>query len=351
MSYSVSRADLEGDREEILKLWERNLPTESSNIEKYKWYYQGNPFGPGICCLLRHNESGRIVGTAGLGLHKVKIFDKICLAGIASDFAVNREHRTFLPALMLQKAVLKAAEKEVDLIYGLPNNRATGVMLRAGYKKIGEMVRYAKVLDLRPYVSHTLKGLGGIKTLTTPVNWVFSLLSHESWCCVEKNFIAKEIENVDSRFDVLWKLVSPCLSVAGERTSIFLRWRYLLCPLKKYHIFGLFSRDEEKILGYIIFSWEQKRVDMVDIFFDINNDILKNLLTGFIKLARKMDGESISFNFLRTNPQLKLMTDFGFYERKDYRDAVMYGGLKNKFIPECPDWSNWYFTSGDEDFN
>src|SRR5262249_42112543 len=105
------------------------------HARKYDWNYRANSLGPGRCWLLLAGNT--VVGTAGLSRRRFRLNGGPIDVGLASDFAVDREHRCFQPALMLQKAVLSSLTHDTNLIYGLPNQSAIGVFRRLGYQSLG----------------------------------------------------------------------------------------------------------------------------------------------------------------------------------------------------------------------
>ena len=67
-------------------------------------------------------------------------------AGVLVDLAVSPAHRTLFPALLLQKSLLAAGLEAREVLYAFPNQKAAAVFQRAGYRHIGLMTRYVRVL-------------------------------------------------------------------------------------------------------------------------------------------------------------------------------------------------------------
>ncbi len=353
MNYSVISAELETNKQDILGIWKRNLSSFSDKEdfaqEKYAWYYQNNPYGPGQCWLLRDDRSGQFVGTAGLGLRNIKVLDQVVSAGLLVDFAVDQEHRSFLPACFLQEKVRRAVEENLDLIYSVPNSRATAVMLRAGYVRLGEMERYAAILNVKPYLRRAMGGIPGAGLLTAPLNLALRAASLHTLRVIPKEFVVREMDEFDSRFDALWERASRGFSVVAERTSLFLRWRYALFPLCRYHIFGLLDRDEKKLFGYVIYSLDQDSVTIADLFFEVSERILASLLSGFLRFASGKQVASISFSFMGSDKIRKTLSRFGFLRRGDQRAVVLFASRRSQSAGAALEQSNWYLAAGDQD--
>ncbi len=353
MIYSVIEADLEKHKNHILMIWARNLPPlfhGDLSEYTYSWYYQENPCGPGRCWLLRENKTGQFVGTAGLGLRRFKLLNQPVLAGLLADFAIDQEHRVFLPALTLQKKVREMAEPELGFLYSLPTRPAASVLLRAGHRKLGELQRYARILKVRTYVERALGGVPGARALAPPLDWVLKTVYRDTWGPVSESFVVRPIDEFDSRFDALWERAAPNFSVVAERTSQFLRWRYTLFPWRKFSTLGLMSRDERRLFGYVVYYFQKNVIFVSDLFFEDDDKILSNLLNGFLRFARKTDAISISLSFLGAERIIKRLRLFGFYPRSDTKDVIIAAGAKNLFPSVALDKSNWYLVSGDEEY-
>lgn len=353
MSYSVVRADLVANKRDILRIWARSFLATSDNASTYEdrfsWYYRNNPDGPGQCWLLRDSRSGRFIGTAGLGLRKIKVVDQLVQAGLLVDFAVDKEHRSFLPALLLQKEVRKAVERNLGLIYCAPNSQATAVLLRAGYVKLGMMVRYARVLNAAPYVRRVMRDIPGAGALAQPLNWALKVSARHTWRVLADEYVARELDSFDPRFEALWERASPDFPVIGERTPRFLHWRYACFPLCRHFIFGLLGRDEKKLFGYIVYCFERNTVSIVDLFFVNSDEVLASLLSEFLRFASMKNAVSVSLSFMGSGKIRKTLNQFGFRQRSDTRTLVAFVREERPLASAVLDQSNWYLVGGDGD--
>lgn len=353
MNYSVISAELEGSKEEILHIWQRNLfsawQDPSAAEKKFEWHYLHNPYGPGRCWLLQDNRSGLFVGTAGLGMRNIKVADQVVPAGLLVDFAVDKEHRMFLPALLLQQKVCKAMEENVHLLYCAPNPRATVVLLRAGCMKLGDMVRYAKVVRAEPYLRRVLGDVPAAGALARPLNWALQVISSQTWAAVQEDFVAREIDSFDDRFDALWERAAPDFPVIGERTAKYLHWRYGLFPLRRSSIFGLLSRDESKLLGYIVCRFQGNTAFIVDLFFEQSGQVLTSLLSAFLRFAQAKNVSSVSVSLMGPDHITKALKRVGFRRRKDIRDVVLFVHQHSFTRHLTQDQSKWYLVEGEGD--
>jgi hypothetical protein len=351
MKYTTLEANLEENRLDILPIWTRNLlRVVDSEEDKFAWYYQKNPLGRGQCWLLHDQESSQFVGTAGLGLRKFKVFNEVVEVGLLADFAVDERHRNFFAALMLQRKVQEALDSGLGFLYSTPHRASAGVQLRLGHIKLGEMERYARILDTGPYLRRVSGNWAGARAIASPMNAILRALSRDTWQSEDKEFVVKEMEEFDSRFDALWERAAPGFAVTGERTSKFLRWRYAQFPGRKHFIVALLSRNEEKLFGYVIFSAQENIISIADLFFEVPDKLLSNLLTAFLHLARRGGATSVSFSFLGPEAIKRKLKAFGFYPRSDKMDLIIDVGTKNRLPPAIFDPSQWYFVPGDQEY-
>jgi len=348
VKYSTLEANLEENRRHILPIWARNLrPVVASEESKFDWNYQENPAGPGRCWLLQ--EADRFVGTAGLGLRRFKVLDEVVTAGLLADFAVDEAHRNFFGALMLQRRVREALDSGLGFLYSAPLRTSASVQLRLGHVKLGEMERYVKILDSRPYLQRVLGRWPGAGVIAPTMNAILRALQRENWSIGEK-FVVKRMEEFDSRFDALWGRAAHAFAVTGERTSRFLRWRYTRFPGSKHCTVGLLSENEENLSGYVIFTVEGSVISIADLFFDEPNKSLTNLLVGFLRFVSGEGATSVSFSFLGTEEIKRKLKVFGFYPRNDRMDVLIAVGAKNQPSPVVLNPSQWYLVPGDQEY-
>jgi hypothetical protein len=123
--YTVEQADLTRDRDLIIDLWSRNLRahTPEEHKARFCWHYGENPTKASRLFLARHNPTGRVIGTAGLGVRQMYFESRQVNAGIAVDFAVEPQHRTLQPAILLERAVAASMNSGLEFIFCLPNEK------------------------------------------------------------------------------------------------------------------------------------------------------------------------------------------------------------------------------------
>ncbi len=344
-------ADPDRDRAAIVSVWERNLPRPShcSHDRRYEWQYLKSPVGPGLCWLLLAQPGDRVVGTAGLALRAVKLGTRQAIAGIAADFAVDPEHRSLLPALMLQKAVLGSRNRGVNLIYGLPNAQAAVVFKRLGYSTIGGLRRYTRRLRTDEYLHQfTRFPYVGRALAARMANGVLALVSPETYYRPRCGRL-QELPGFDLRFDDLWSRVSGRFATIGERNSPFLHWRYSQCPLQEHTVLGLVTDDSSRLVGYVVAQRNNYRWLIVDLLVDETPDSCLALLAGFLNYAGQRGAQSVTLDFHSPAAGIEAALRHLRFRRRDSATSMT-------ICAECPgerfppeEVTQWHFLRGDID--
>ncbi len=352
-TYTVADSNLKDDREGILAVWRRNLADKEKAGDKFDWYYLSNPLGRGRIWKLISDSTGSIVGTAGLGWRQVKIGDTSRCVGLNSDFAVDSEHRSLLPALKLQKAVLAGLPDDAAFTYCVPNQNAAPLMKRVGFAPIGRLRRHAKVLKHSEYLRRIPRIGAMAPILAIPLDLALRMASRENWTGLSGARV-RHVDDFDERFDRFWERAGRRFSIAAERTAAFLHWRYNLCPLRKYRCIGLWTGTEDSLLGFAVYYIEDSHMRLVDLIAEDNGPVLRRLLAAAISTGRSEGVNSISLSAGEDLPIEQELHSYGFAHREDAGGA---NTIVAYFRPEAgspfeqtPN-AQLYFVGGDEDYN
>ena len=127
--YSIIEADVKRDEEKIFPILQRNLNVAST--QRYKWNYKNCPYGTARCFLAKCENS--YVGSAALFPRKIIINGEPVYAEIAGDFAVDKKHRAYGPALKLQREIQSRLKNtRFKFIYAVPNELSKTPFFRLG---------------------------------------------------------------------------------------------------------------------------------------------------------------------------------------------------------------------------
>ena len=178
MTYTISQADTSGNRQEILALWKENLPTAVDG--HYAWLYESGRAKGWVL----YAEDGAAVGANGLMMRTIRSPEGILQAGQAIDLNVDKHHRTVGPALRLARVVAYAAAEEGrQLVYAFPNADSEPILRRAGYRPIGTLQRWFKLLCCQRILQkrvHYPLARAAAKPISSAIDWL-NRKSRETW--------------------------------------------------------------------------------------------------------------------------------------------------------------------------
>ncbi len=343
MRYTIEEGDLHRHREGLIALWKGNFNGVPPG--RYEWIYVNNPVGPAIFWIARDGK-GRIVGATSLFPRKFLVMGEPVTAGIAGDFVVDRRHRGFGPALSLQRHALSSLDtKGLHFLYGFPNRLSEPVLLKAGYRPLGPVVRMVRPLRSGPYIERLVKGPVK-KGLSIAVDLFLTATIRSG--TGEGKYACKVIDRFDERFDVLFSRRAHSYVVIGDRSSRYLTWRYLSSPLRKYYIFTM-EDGKEGLAGYIVFYIHNNVVSIVDLFAKDFNGTAYILLKNFLHFHHSEGLDSVSITYTGGGEFLKTLKRLWFFRRDDEGRVLFYlrdGTAFSRAISEC---ENWYLLAGDND--
>ena len=348
MSYSIFKINLEKNKNNVINFWKSNFPSWPEN--KFTWFYQNNPYGPASCWIIMDTKTSTVVGSTAIFPRKVFVNGKLLLGGITGDFGVDRRYRIVGPALKLQKAgISESSKNNFAFLYGYPNEKSEPIQRRAGFNKIGSTSRMVKILRSEDYLTTHLTVPFIAKLFSKPVDLILKLLSTESSYKTSRHVAFDVLTSFDKRFDELWEKASTQYIVTGERTSEFLNWRFTQCPYKRYNIFAMTRKQTGEILGYIVYYFVRKNVNIADLLVVDMNKHIDALLSEFILFQRKKSTETISVIFFGNEILMNKLKRYQFSVRSDVRNIVVYSPTNAPFSSYLLDINSWYLMEGDND--
>lgn len=346
MKYIVRRADLVEDKKEIISILSRNFGVAK---ERYEWIYESNIAGKADCWIALEEAGKKAVGSTALFPRRLYIGGKLYNAAIAGDFCVNKENRTFGPALNLQRKVLiGAAARRFKLIYGFPNRQSELVHLRVGYKVFGNVSRFTKPLRSFYFLNKTFRATWLAKLLSIPA---------DLWLCFSskrapKNWEKYEVEQpflFDERFETCWLKLKDQFYLIGERSPSYLNWRYMASPHQGYRIFAISRTLNKEIIGYIVYNVSDGGAYINDLGSADMSESFNLLLFAFIKEKRREGLQWISTTLLTESILSKKLIKFGFKKRGPEGKVIVYAPSENIDIKKLTSEKGWFLLHGDND--
>ena len=264
---------------------------------------------------------------------------------------VNQAHRTLGPGLQLQRCLISICENSgMDLIYSLPNAKSTPLMLRAGYRTVSNFIEYVTPLRFGSYLSKRINNnlARGALAFLLDTATRLKLTTLKLRAPTSKRTVV--INTFDNRFDELWNRISSRYSMAGEKSSLFLNWRYRDHPLETFHAFCVTGQhDTQRLDGYVVFTSANKRVRITDFAYDSAFLKLSDLLLAFA-IHQHRTGVDIISTSLASSPDVHQgFKAAGFYPRGTTNPLVIYTTQPSKIDLPALLQSSWYLVPGDND--
>ena len=353
MTYRIELTDVREARDHLVPIWTANLSVVGSPDAKLSWFYCDGPHGPGRAFLIHaEQEPATPIGTAGVGVRVLRFGDRPLRAALFADLAVERAYRSGLPALALVRAVKHHVNESFDLGYGFPNTKAVAVYRRCGYRQLGELQRFARVLRVGPHLARRMpkvplapvlaRGAGALADLAlVAATRVRARGAH-------RRFALVWLDAFDGRFDELWRESRGLAPIACERTSAFLTWRFGRQPGHLYRIAALIERSTDRLCAYAVLREAEQSVELSDLFGAglLELDVLLRCLLPALHDTR---ADSVTFRFLGTPRLTGLLEHHGFARRPDTRVVMLSIGTRLGSDPAPIDPASWYLTDLDED--
>ncbi len=315
LAYEVTRGVVERDRDAVLAVWSGNLGHDERMRRKYGWFYLGSPGGPPMLGLLRLVPGGRVVGAASAGPRRMLLDGREVRGGLLVDLAVAPSHRAFGPALMLQGHFVEHGDERFDMLYGFPNGKAEPVFRRAGHVRLGEMVRYVRVLrHARYFARHVPAALAGAAGV---------LVDRARHLVLAARVLARDALRVqwtdaaDPRFDDLWSDSAPRQGMCGIHDAAFARWRFDQSPLGKTRYLLLSSPGDDRLLAWFACQdGANGSLDVIDFWsVDAAHGIGRRFVDALLLAAWRAGAASVAVEYAAPPPMLAGWTGAGFVER------------------------------------
>ena len=337
-SFNMIRTDDPSQyHDQIVRLWKENLP--GTPPERFDWMQAGNPAGAAIWFLAFEEASDEIAGALTIMPRRIYYRGRETLAGILGDFMVDSKYRVFGPNLMLVRAPLKSLDElGLSFIYTLPNESSRKMAERAGVRYTTELSCYTRPLDFRTYIEKRLPATLA-EILSPAVGFLFRLSSAETWLSFDGT--VEETVDIDEGFDRFWeRLREESPSIIGDRSAVYLRWRYQSNPLYHFRFLTCRRKGERDISGYTVFCGrEEDRIEIYDLQAS-SKGCFNRLVKALTDIGRKERARSIYFIAPRWSTMLDRLRRFRFLDTKSTHQIGFFGE------PDLP-LEEWDFVSGE----
>jgi len=341
---SASRYD---DCREVLAAF-RNANCETHrDLAYFNWRYRVRPVEAEPIIVWAETAQRERVGALSLVPHRSCLRGAMYPVGILGDISVAPEWRGKGVAQRMFRYLAglpQVAALEACVV--LPYVEAAWPLGKCGWRKVTEIRRFVKFLDVEPRLSGRLpRSLR--RPVATAINFGMNTLSSEPLPREAMRFEAEMSDSIDDRFDDLWNRIDKGNFIGVVRDRANLTWRYLRHPLRQYRIFTLVKQDQ--LCGYVVFHTSGQECSIDDLLCDENACKPAHLLSFFGRHLRQNPG--ISAITLRRNASdvcYPPLPRLGFIRRADTQDVMVMSGSES-VAAALLDESRWLMTAGDKD--
>lgn len=342
-TYAIHDGDVVRDRDTVLSIWHGNLGESERMRAKYEWFYLDAPSGAPLLKLLRHGADGAWVGTCASGRRRMLLRGKEIRGGVMVDLAVTPDHRSLGPAMMLQESIVDAGRRELDLLYGFPNPKAAAVFKRIGYRHLGDIVRYARVLRHCGYVRRHLPGV-----LAPLAGWLLDTVIGVRDAVrrmTGPKLDATWSETADPRMSALWEVSAPADALTAVRDACHVRWRFDQSPVARTHHLLLTRPSDGALLAWFATQADGDTLVIRDFWSDdADKGVGVHYIDALANAARRAGHASVSVEIAARESRVLPWKSRGFSARGQ---RSVFGLCSNGHDPVRAE--ELYLTAADED--
>jgi hypothetical protein len=206
-----------------------------------------------------------------------------------------------------------------------------------------------KFLDTDEFMEEVTRSRFLAKCISIWLNPILRVFFGSKKNPVNENLKIKEITRFDDRINDFWEDVSRNFSIIVVRKKEHLNWQYFQRPNSNFKV--LLAEEDEKILGYIVFTSEDKKGFVADLLaYPHRPDVAQSLITIATKQLREENVHRIFCQMLKlNNPYYRILRANSFLQMSSSKypfGVTVYSPSKvlREFL-RSP--RNWYLTAND----
>ena len=337
------------DREALLKFLRMAYPDDARKSEPayWDWHYLQNPqTDPRNIPLWVVENDADIVGQVATIPVRLKVGQDETPAIWILDFIVREDYR----GQGLGKRLMGEARAFCPTMIALGiNEGSTAVLLKTGWKALGGVRRYQRLL----FPGNDLQKASSIAAVRGLVNLCYAPFRPRLSDGGPKRWTLREVGAFDSAFDVFWTEASsqwPCAVVRDARN---LEWQFGRQPGKKFEVLGLYGG--ERLVGYAVLFFRKvgsagapAKASIADLCYTAQDatEIIDELLRAALRRALKRRAGSVvtDVHDPRVEQRLKRL---GFLHIKRSPQFMAHATEGHERLMYDP--ANWFLTRGDSD--
>lgn len=237
-------------------------------------------------------------------------------------------------------------EYQADLAYGFPARDATPRLLAAGFRKLGEMRRFALALRTGAFLRDKLGAAAGA-VVSTGLDALrgAGLLARAGRAAID--YRLEMPAAVDERFDRLWEAAQGDVPFVGVRDAAFVGRRFAGAAGGDVTLAALAHRKTRALAGYAAIARDGDDANLIDVF--ATREGLAPLLRLCAVRAARDGGQALSIRLAGAPALVTCLTLLGFREQEDAAPVIVGLGAGQDPRGELTDVDTWYLTEADAD--
>jgi len=315
------------NKNQLFELYKSVYGDATPYIKRWAWEIEQNPYIEDIKIIIaEYNNS--IVGASTRMPIKIKINDKILNSSFNTNSMVHPDFR--------RKGIIQSINKMSFKFYPLFYAKGSMPAMYKLYMKMGYQPIKPNTF-MTSILSGTRWGLWRLGMYTPQIN--IDDISINS----KKEFY--NIKEFKKEFDDFWERISPQYTNIVVKNSIYMNWRYIDIPHKKYRMF--YRQENNKIVTMAVIGQSGTTVKIVDILWDKTKKDEPFLTIKYIKKVCKKCGFLkilcwTTITELRTALKKNL-----FMDRGEVCTFCVFTHNTNKYFS---DGTAFHFFDGDSDY-
>lgn len=347
MPFEVRQDDSPTARDTALEIFNatREVPCDA---RRFEWLYLHNPDGPAVLWTVRDTAMDAIAGFTVALPRRMIVDGRERLCWNCADFSILPKYRSLGVALKLRRAAKEGVDDaQVDFLYAHPNARMAPIHNKVGHRSVGRMVRYATLLRSASFFEKKVGNRLIAAAMGGMVDPLLRVAEHKPRASVDFETYVESVPRFNERFDDLFERSQQCVRVLGVRDARYLTWRYADNPLQETH--AVLAQAGGILRGYLLFAIEDDVAFIKDVFPPNDVAVAQALVAAFIREARQRRLGSLSVTLLEGGPLAPVLADFGFRQRADSSEMMVYAPPESDLSTVIADAGHWFATVGDRD--
>ncbi len=354
MNYTIAAPATAADvKDDLLRLMRSNFSWGEQADVWYRWGYEQSPYPSNVCWLVE-TETRERVGFTALMPRRMKVGEAVCEAGQAANLNVAAEHRNAMAAVKLQRAVVSHVDQsEMALAFGITKN-AVAVLCRAGYRDLGGLSRWIKLFRTEHKLARWIPWKWPRRAAATIADLGLRLRSTETFRRLPAGWRVLFDPPFDEQFDDLWRAASANFSVATERTSEYLDWRFGRDPQVQYRTLAV-QDSEGRLRGSVIYLFPDPEESLplatiVDLL-PADSKALDAVLTALCRQLRREGAVGVQTMYFGSPWIESALGRFNFFRREsEFRVlGYLHPRLRDRQA-ELLDPARWHVTDAEAKF-